>query len=74
MKSYIIYLTKSYAASTLLAAGLLAQYQNEYENPTVFHGSADEHDFIPQVYYDQDYFFACASFDSDKPTYELHFC
>ena len=72
-RKYVVYLTKSSEVSSLLFAGLLRELEGK-PNLEVSCGHTDDgEDCIPAMYANKGYFCCIASYDNDKPEYELIF-
>lgn len=68
--SYKIFLTKSYDAATLIAAGLRAEKERQAYLSTMFGGPAKRSKMIPEIYRDRGYYYAIAEYEGARDVRE----
>lgn len=68
--SYKIFLTKSYEAATLIAAGLQAEKERQAYLSIMFGGQAHNYKAIPEIYRDCGYYCAIAEYEGARDVRE----
>lgn len=81
MRSYKIYLTKSFDAARVIGEGLKKEEPwtlDDGKMYLVYIGEADGKSLIPEIYHGWGYYYACIEYrngpDESEPRYEIVIC